>query len=386
MVSCGGDHTLVLTGLGQVFSFGQSPNGQLGLGTRLLESRSPALISALSGVRVANISSGENHSAVISESGQLYTFGDGRHGKLCLAVDTLTNHFAPTLSERFKDLSVTAVHCGGCHTMVAARPASASGQGQTEVTSASAGTIPRTAANGHEEINIQARIRHRKESERKLMPLRGGSDDDGDLSPSDEGQVEEGQPEPCRVEDDGTPSGGSDPPVDASARESDHEAPAVGDTVAERTSLKSGLTGFLGRLRSSSAKDKTAPREDQPPKQHLSQKKSVVGLLERIGLGKKSNRDPEDTGDVQPEVDPDDPVGVDGQVGVQLNQSPEGGNHHHNGEVDSEQEHTKSARGPQEPVTKSVKHVRIKEEAEEMPADDHKDRMETKKSQSCLII
>ena len=33
-VSCGGDHTLVLTDAGEVLAFGTSSNGQLGLGKR----------------------------------------------------------------------------------------------------------------------------------------------------------------------------------------------------------------------------------------------------------------------------------------------------------------------------------------------------------------
>ena len=40
-VSCGGDHTLVLTQSGEVQAFGTSSNGQLGLGTRILETPQP---------------------------------------------------------------------------------------------------------------------------------------------------------------------------------------------------------------------------------------------------------------------------------------------------------------------------------------------------------
>ena len=44
-VSCGGDHTLALTSTGEVFSFGTSSNGQLGLGTRILETPQPQKIA-----------------------------------------------------------------------------------------------------------------------------------------------------------------------------------------------------------------------------------------------------------------------------------------------------------------------------------------------------
>ena len=132
MVSCGGDHTVVLSENGNVYVFGQSTNGQLGLGTRTLETFVPMKINALSEIansddhdnnRIIHISCGENHTAVVSRSGQLFTFGDGRHGKLCLDTETLSNHYSPMLSTRFQgEYRVLSAHCGGCHTMVVAQP------------------------------------------------------------------------------------------------------------------------------------------------------------------------------------------------------------------------------------------------------------------------
>ena len=102
-VSCGGDHTLVLTESGDVYSFGTSSNGQLGLGTRILESAEPLKIASISGHHtVVGISCGENHTALVTQDGKLLTFGDGRHGKLCLDVETLTNHYTPVPSSRFR--------------------------------------------------------------------------------------------------------------------------------------------------------------------------------------------------------------------------------------------------------------------------------------------
>jgi len=56
MVSCGGDHTVVLTEEGKAYSFGLSTNGQLGLGTRILEAPKPVLISALANQRLVQVS------------------------------------------------------------------------------------------------------------------------------------------------------------------------------------------------------------------------------------------------------------------------------------------------------------------------------------------
>ncbi len=120
-VSCGGNHTVALTEIGEPYSFGSSSNGQLGLGTRILEtgtdksnivssqyhiyvilSDKPVKIASLSGIKVVSVSCGENHTAMVTEDGKLLTFGDGRHGKLCLDVETLTNHYTPVPSSRFR--------------------------------------------------------------------------------------------------------------------------------------------------------------------------------------------------------------------------------------------------------------------------------------------
>lgn len=88
---------------GEVYSFGTSSNGQLGLGTRILETPQPMKLASIAGShRIVRISCGENHTALVTEEGKLLTFGDGRHGKLCLDVETLTNHYTPVPSTRFR--------------------------------------------------------------------------------------------------------------------------------------------------------------------------------------------------------------------------------------------------------------------------------------------
>ena len=93
-----------MTEAGDVYSFGSSSNGQLGLGTRILETPTPLKIASISssGHKIVRLSCGENHTALVTDHGKLLTFGDGRHGKLCLDVETLTNHYTPVPSTRFR--------------------------------------------------------------------------------------------------------------------------------------------------------------------------------------------------------------------------------------------------------------------------------------------
>ncbi|KAJ3584438.1 hypothetical protein NHX12_014933 [Muraenolepis orangiensis] len=120
-VACGGGHTVAHTEEG-VYTFGLGQFGQLGHGTFVFESSLPHTVDHFRRGRAARVSCGENHTAVITESGLLYTFGDGRHGKLGLGEENFTNQFKPTLCPRFLQYHVQAVTCGGCHLVVLARP------------------------------------------------------------------------------------------------------------------------------------------------------------------------------------------------------------------------------------------------------------------------
>ncbi|NXI26286.1 RPGR regulator, partial [Sterrhoptilus dennistouni] len=120
-VACGGEHTVVLTET-DVYTFGLGQYGQLGHGTLVFESSVPKPVKHLKRHKIRNISCGENHSAVIAENGLMFTFGDGRHGKLGFGEESFTNLFDPTLCYNFLKFTVLLVACGGCHMLVFAAP------------------------------------------------------------------------------------------------------------------------------------------------------------------------------------------------------------------------------------------------------------------------
>ncbi|XP_064871044.1 X-linked retinitis pigmentosa GTPase regulator-like [Oncorhynchus nerka] len=120
-VSCGGEHTVALT-KEDVYTFGRGQHGQLGHGTFLFEAHLPKALVHFRNGRVSHVTCGENHTAVITDSGILYTFGDGRHGKLGLGEENFTNQFRPTLCPRFLKYSVQSVKGGSSHMLVLAMP------------------------------------------------------------------------------------------------------------------------------------------------------------------------------------------------------------------------------------------------------------------------
>jgi len=80
-VAAGKEHCMLLTEHGQVYSWGGGTRGQLGHGS-LASEDSPRLVMALDGMRVVKIAAGGWHSAAISEFHDLYMFGWNESGQL----------------------------------------------------------------------------------------------------------------------------------------------------------------------------------------------------------------------------------------------------------------------------------------------------------------
>ncbi|XP_055889763.1 X-linked retinitis pigmentosa GTPase regulator-like isoform X1 [Biomphalaria glabrata] len=119
-VSCGSSHTVALTESGDCYVFGEGESGQLGLGTDTYSVTEPTHLKLPFKVKKAYC--GQAFTALISEKGQLYTFGDGRHGKLAHGDDQFSNQYKPYHCKRFSHFIVTKVACGGCHMIVTAKP------------------------------------------------------------------------------------------------------------------------------------------------------------------------------------------------------------------------------------------------------------------------
>ena len=80
-IAAGGEHSLVVTTHGQVFSFGSGSFGQLGHGD-LQQQLTPHLVAALAGVRVLAVQAGALHSLALSDHGAVFSWGLGAQGQL----------------------------------------------------------------------------------------------------------------------------------------------------------------------------------------------------------------------------------------------------------------------------------------------------------------
>ena len=118
-VSCGEEHSSLITGDGQIFTVGSNSEGRLGLGDRIMtQSTTPCLVEALSHFNAIHIYCGWGHTAAVMDNGELYTWGVGEHGALGIA-DTESQWFPVkvTLPGKQPTIVVNAT-CGTRHTAI----------------------------------------------------------------------------------------------------------------------------------------------------------------------------------------------------------------------------------------------------------------------------
>ncbi|XP_048471361.1 probable E3 ubiquitin-protein ligase HERC3 isoform X4 [Rhincodon typus] len=115
-VACGNNHSLALTKDGQLFAWGQNTYGQLGLGTTDASQHNHQRVISLIGMPVAQITAGGEHSFALSLSGAVFGWGRNNHGQLGLK-DTEDRH-KPSHVKLLDCKKVVHVACGEEHTAV----------------------------------------------------------------------------------------------------------------------------------------------------------------------------------------------------------------------------------------------------------------------------
>lgn len=92
-VVCGGNHTLFLKGDGRIDSIGYNVGGQLGVNDATPRSTMQTVSFPSKFPRVRQIFAGENHSALLTYDGGLYTWGSNGSGQL--GDNTATDKYTP---------------------------------------------------------------------------------------------------------------------------------------------------------------------------------------------------------------------------------------------------------------------------------------------------
>jgi len=82
-IACGDNHTLALSDLGTVYSWGDSSTGATGLSPLLGEAISiPTILEDLYAVPVCSIKAGSSHSLALTACGSVYSWGSSKYGQL----------------------------------------------------------------------------------------------------------------------------------------------------------------------------------------------------------------------------------------------------------------------------------------------------------------
>ncbi|KAG5681672.1 hypothetical protein PVAND_011086 [Polypedilum vanderplanki] len=109
-VACGHFHTLALTNSGELYSFGNNSHGQCGLGFVSDKVLKPTLVASLVGLPISYIVCGANHTFVLSKSGSIYGFGKNIYGQL--GVGDMIDKCYPTHLKTMRAQSVRYISCG----------------------------------------------------------------------------------------------------------------------------------------------------------------------------------------------------------------------------------------------------------------------------------
>ncbi|XP_042036096.1 PH, RCC1 and FYVE domains-containing protein 1-like isoform X1 [Salvia splendens] len=115
-IACGVRHAALVTRQGEVFSWGEESGGRLGHGVGKDVSQ-PRLVESLTFCSVDFVACGEFHTCAVTMAGELYTWGDGTHYAGLLGHGTDVSHWIPKrIAGPLEGLHIASVTCGPWHT------------------------------------------------------------------------------------------------------------------------------------------------------------------------------------------------------------------------------------------------------------------------------
>ncbi|KAK4278882.1 hypothetical protein QN277_016663 [Acacia crassicarpa] len=117
-IACGGRHAALVTKQGEIFSWGEESGGRLGHGVDS-DVLHPKLVEALSNTNIELVACGEYHTCAVTLSGDLYTWGDGTYNYGLLGHGNQVSHWVPKrVNGPLEGMHVSSISCGPWHTAV----------------------------------------------------------------------------------------------------------------------------------------------------------------------------------------------------------------------------------------------------------------------------
>ncbi|XP_073036567.1 ultraviolet-B receptor UVR8-like isoform X3 [Primulina eburnea] len=116
-IACGGRHSAVITDSGAILTFGWGLYGQCGQGSTDDE-LSPTCVSSLLGIKIEGVAAGLWHTVCISADGDVYAFGGNQFGQLGTGADQA--EILPRLLDApsLENVNAKSVSCGARHSAI----------------------------------------------------------------------------------------------------------------------------------------------------------------------------------------------------------------------------------------------------------------------------
>ncbi|XP_023713900.1 E3 ubiquitin-protein ligase HERC2 [Cryptotermes secundus] len=113
-IECGAQFSLALTKYGQVWTWGKGDYFRLGHGIDQ-HVRKPTLVEGLRGKKIIHVAVGALHCLAVSDTGQVYAWGDNDHGQQGNGTTIVNRKPAPV--HGLEDIHVNRVACGSSHSI-----------------------------------------------------------------------------------------------------------------------------------------------------------------------------------------------------------------------------------------------------------------------------
>jgi alpha-tubulin suppressor-like RCC1 family protein len=120
-ISCGSDHTIVLTNCGEVYAWGWNDWGQVGnVKIDYFEYQAkPIKVNGFNEEKVVMISCGCSHSMALTESGHVFSWGENEFGQLGLNSTDDANE--PLILLLSNEIPIKKISCGSNHSLLLSR-------------------------------------------------------------------------------------------------------------------------------------------------------------------------------------------------------------------------------------------------------------------------
>ncbi|KRX04844.1 Regulator of chromosome condensation 1/beta-lactamase-inhibitor protein II [Pseudocohnilembus persalinus] len=89
-ISCGFQHSVLLSDKGEVFTLGLNKKGALGVETAKLENYQPVQVESLKNQKIVKIGTGLDFTLALNDKGQLFSWGNNNYGQLGNGTDVMS--------------------------------------------------------------------------------------------------------------------------------------------------------------------------------------------------------------------------------------------------------------------------------------------------------